>query len=90
MTTSVRNGARATSFTTTPLARAAQCDDEMLRVFLVDGREIAVPLAWFPRLFHATPQQRAEWQLIGNGEGLHWEALDEDISVTSLLGLPSD
>lgn len=52
---------------------------------LVDGRTISVPLAWFPRLLEANPKQRAEWELIGGGIGIHWEAIDEDISVASLL-----
>ena len=61
------------------------CDDDLLRVTLVDGREIAVPLACFPRLRTATPGQRAHWRLIGKGAGIHWPDLDEDISVPSLL-----
>ncbi len=68
-----------------PLAVDATCTDEALRVVLADGREIAVPLAWFPRLQRATPEQRKEWRLIGGGVGLHWESVDEDISVESLL-----
>jgi len=59
-------------------------------VHLVDGREISVPLDWFPRLHHATDEQRQQWELIGQGVGLHWEAIDEDISVAGLLGLPND
>jgi hypothetical protein len=58
---------------------------DQLRVFLSDGREIAVPLEWFPRLRDASPQQRARWQLIGRGLGIHWDELDEDISVAGLL-----
>jgi hypothetical protein len=68
-----------------PLAVDATCTDEALRVVLADGREIAVPLAWFPRLQKATPEQRKRWRLIGGGVGLHWEDVDEDISVESLL-----
>ncbi len=68
-----------------PLAVDATCTDEALRVVLADGREIAVPLAWFPRLQRATPEQRKQWRLIGGGIGLHWEDVDEDISVESLL-----
>ena len=68
-----------------PFAVDASCTDESLRVVLADGREIAVPLAWFPRLQKATPEQRSRWRLIGGGVGLHWEDVDEDISVESLL-----
>jgi len=68
-----------------PLAVEASCTDDALRVVLADGREIAVPLAWFPRLQKATPEQRKRWRLIGGGIGLHWEDVDEDISVESLL-----
>lgn len=71
-------------------ATAVQCDDTMLHVQLADGRELSVPLTWFPRLLHATPEQRANFEFIGLGEGIHWEQIDEDISVASLLGLPSD
>jgi hypothetical protein len=52
---------------------------------LVDGRQLAVPLAYFPRLLHATPQQRDQFEMSGAGTGLRWEALDEDISVEGLL-----
>ena len=54
-------------------------------VGLKDGREISVPLNWFPRLKEATPKQRKNWQLIGKGVGIHWPDLDEDISVSALL-----
>ena len=57
---------------------------------LSDGRTISVPLDWYPRLTHATPQERDNWELIGSGEGIHWPDLDEDISVEGLLaGRPS-
>ena len=59
--------------------------DDALAVDLADGRTITVPLAWFPRLAHGTPAERANWRLIGGGEGIHWPDLDEDISVQSLL-----
>ncbi len=68
-----------------PLAVEATCTEEALRVILADGREISVPLAWFPRLQKATAEQRKNWQLIGGGIGVHWEDVDEDISVESLL-----
>jgi hypothetical protein len=62
-------------------------DDSMLRVTLADGRELAVPLEWFPRLRNATPDQRSHWRMIGRGDGIHWPDVDEDISVRTLLRL---
>lgn len=59
--------------------------DEALTVELSDGRTISVPLAWYPRLLHATTKERANWRLIGKGQGIHWDDLDEDISVENLL-----
>ena len=56
-----------------------------LIVSLADGRQVSVPLAWFPRLLRATPEQRGEWKLIGKGIGIHWPSIDEDVSVTTLL-----
>ena len=64
--------------------------DDMLAVALHDGRSIHVPLAWYPRLLYSTPEERADWLLIDNGRGIHWEVIDEDISVAGLLaGRPS-
>jgi hypothetical protein len=64
--------------------------DDTLRVELVDGRTVSVPLLWYPRLAHATPDERQHWRLIGRGEGIHWQGIDEDISVENLLaGKPS-
>ncbi len=64
--------------------------DNTISVELSDGRTISVPLAWFPRLPHATQKERKKWRLIGKGEGIHWEDIDEDISVENLLaGKPS-
>jgi hypothetical protein len=54
-------------------------------VFLEDGRELSIPLEWFPRLREATIEQLNKWRLIGNGEGIHWSGIDEDISVENLL-----
>jgi hypothetical protein len=59
--------------------------DEALHVVLADGRELTAPLAWFPRLMNATPEQRRHWRFIGQGQGVHWPDVDEDISVLSLL-----
>jgi len=70
-----------------PLAIEVSCTDDSLRVTLADGREISAPLVWFPRLQKATPNERKEWRLIGGGIGIHWESVDEDISVESLLRL---
>jgi hypothetical protein len=59
--------------------------DDRLVVILADGRELAAPLTWFPRLLDATEEQRGNWRLIGRGHGIHWPDIDEDISVASLL-----
>ncbi len=73
-----------------PMAAAVDVSDHELVVGLVDGRHIAVPLAWFPRLLHASAEQRAVFELIGDGEGIHWPAVDEDVRVRGLvLGYPS-
>lgn len=64
-------------------------EDELV-VELGDGRTIIIPLAWYPRLFHGTKKERENWRLIGEGEGIHWPDLDEDISIEHLLaGVPS-
>lgn len=67
------------------LALEVSCSNDELTVVLDDGRTVSVPLAWFPRLLNASAKQRKEWELIGGGIGVHWEAIDEDISVASLL-----
>jgi hypothetical protein len=63
--------------------------EHVLRLALADGRELSVPLEWFPRLREATPQQRKNWRLIGRGEGIQRPDIDEDVSVNGLLGLPT-
>jgi hypothetical protein len=64
--------------------------DDTLSVDLSDGRSISVPIAWFPRLLHSSEQERNNWRLIGKGQGIHWEDIDEDISIEGLLaGKPS-
>ena len=64
--------------------------DDTLSVDLSDGRSISVPIAWFPRLLHSSKQERNNWRLIGKGQGIHWEDIDEDISIEGLLaGRPS-
>ena len=70
---------------TEALAVEVSCSRDALSVTLTDGRVVSAPLVWFPRLAHASPRQRSEWELIGGGIGVHWEAGDEDISVASLL-----
>ena len=60
-------------------------DNEKLVVQLSDGREVATPLTWFPTLLKATENQKSNWRFIGHGRGIHWEDLDEDISVAGLL-----
>lgn len=83
MTTST---AEAQSVTATDLV----VTDDALTVELSDGRSIAAPTAWYPRLFHGTAEERGRWRLIGQGRGIHWPDLDEDISVENLLaGRPS-
>jgi hypothetical protein len=72
------------------LATDVEVNDDTLTVDLADGRTIAVPLAWYPRLEHATAAERGSWRLIGGGRGIHWPEVDEDISVANLLaGQPS-
>lgn len=70
---------------TEPLAVDVAISATVLRVTLDDGRELLVPLEWFPRLRDASDADRATWRLIGRGEGIHWPAIDEDISVRGLL-----
>jgi hypothetical protein len=66
-------------------ATAVRFDDVTMWVELQDGRTIGVPMAWFPRLLHATPTPREQCRISVTGKGLHWEDLDEDISVEGLL-----
>jgi Protein of unknown function (DUF2442) len=74
-----------------PEASSVTITDDSLTVDLRDGRSITVPLAWFPRILHGNTTERKNWKLIGNGKGIHWEELDEDISVEGLLaGKPSE
>lgn len=67
-----------------------RCTDDDLIVDLMDGRTISVPLAWYPRLSSATPEQRADWVACGGGYGIHWPQVDEDLSTEGLLrGAPA-
>ena len=76
--------------TTTPTAKLVSVTNDTLTVELSDGRGLSVPLDWFPRLVHATQAERKRWRLIGRGRGIHWDLLDEDISIDGLLaGKPS-
>ena len=67
------------------LAKNVQVTDDELMVELVDGRRIFAPLVWFPRLLAGSAAERGQWELLGQGDGIHWPALDEDLSVAGLL-----
>ena len=74
----------------TPAVTAVALTDEAVQFELSDGRTVSAPLAWYPRLAHATAAERAHWRLVGRGAGVHWPDLDEDISVDGVLaGRPS-
>ena len=80
----------STSEVPVPAATGLAVTEDALRVDLSDGRTLTVPLAWFPRLLHSTSAERNDWRLIGEGEGIHWPAVDGDISIESLIvGRPS-
>jgi hypothetical protein len=68
-----------------PRGKSVKVSDEELTVDLVDGRTIMVPLAWFPRLWHGTPQERNHFEIFGDGTYIHWPDLDEDLTVAGLL-----
>ncbi|MFW6089726.1 MAG: DUF2442 domain-containing protein [Gemmatimonadota bacterium] len=70
---------------TEPLVVRVDVADEHLRAHLADGRIIAVPLSWYPRLVHASPEERGNYEIGGRGRGIHWPDLDEDVSVENLL-----
>jgi hypothetical protein len=80
----------STAILTEPRIRHVEVSAETITAHLVDGRVISVPLAWSWRLSDATPAQRANWELIGNGHGIHWPDVDEDISAEGMLsGIPA-
>jgi hypothetical protein len=80
----------STDETPDALAKRVTVHNDTLSVELTDGRTISTPLAWYPRLVHATAHERGSWRLIGGGRGVHWPEIDEDISVENLLaGQPS-
>ena len=68
-----------------PLAKEVWFDAQMMHVRLLDGRELSVPMEWFPRLRDASEEQRNNWRLIGRGVGIHWADIDEDLSIGALL-----
>jgi hypothetical protein len=71
-------------------AQDVRLDNDSLAVDLVDGRTIIVPIVWYPRLWHGTPEERRNFEILGDGEYIHWPALDEDLTVAGLLaGRPS-
>ena len=70
---------------TVPELEKATVSEDSLSVALNDGRKISVPLAWYPRLFHASKRERQQFRIIGKGEGIHWPDIDEDISVENIL-----
>lgn len=73
-----------------PRAQEVSVSEDELTVALADGRRISVPLAWFPRLLHASAAQRTNWELLGDGEGIRWPDVDEDLSVAGILrGTPA-
>jgi hypothetical protein len=78
------------TLSTDPLAVDVDVTDRSLHVVLEDGRELSVPLEWYPRLRDASPSQRSNWRLIGRGEGIHWPDVDEDISMLGLLAGSGD
>ena len=71
--------------TEVPVAQNVTVTEDTLRVDMSDGRTMSVPLAWLPRLMYGTKKERNNWRLIGRGHGIHWEDLDEDISVENLI-----
>ena len=75
----------STNAISVPEAMTVAVTEDTLTAELSDGRTISVPLAWYPRLVHAAPEERGNWELIGRGQGIHWPDLDEDISVENLL-----
>jgi len=68
-----------------PLAEGVDFTADELIVSLVDGRKVSVPLTWYPRLAAADDEQRARWELLGDGQGIHWPDIDEDLSVSGIL-----
>jgi Protein of unknown function (DUF2442) len=80
-----RSGMSVSEIKVEPFAVDVSFTADDLVVRLADGRQVSVPLPWFPRLLRATPEQRGNWRLIGNGIGINWPLIDEDISVATVL-----
>ncbi len=73
-----------------PNIYSVQTTEDTLTFELDDGRTLSVPIAWYPRLQYATPEERENWRLIGGGQGIHWESIDEDINIQGIIaGKPS-
>jgi hypothetical protein len=87
MTISVKHKAefRRAYVPTTALAQSVEFGDDMMHVFLSDGRTISVPIIWFPLLHRATPEQRMRYEIGGGGVSLHWPEIDEDLTVAHLM-----
>lgn len=68
-----------------PKIQTIEITEDTLSVDLSDGRTISVPLAWYPRLLHGSVEERNNWRLIGNGNGIHWHHLDEDVSAKNII-----
>lgn len=75
----------STTSVSTVYAQDVSVTEDTLTIELSDGRSLSVPLAWHPRLVHGTPEERSNWRMIGQGSGVHWPELDEDLSVENLL-----
>jgi hypothetical protein len=84
-----RRGVASSNPSAGPRAIDVVLDDDSLTVALADGRRVTVPLAWFPRLLRATPEQRRNWRWIGDVQGIHWPDIDEDLSIEGLLRGPA-
>jgi hypothetical protein len=83
--TNPKGKARRAYVPTAALAQSVEFTEEMMQVFLTDGRMLSVPLVWFSALHAATPEQRGHYQIGAGGRGLHWPDLDEDLSVAGLM-----
>ena len=85
LATSSKSLLRRAFVPTSALASSVEFTEEMMKVFLKDGRVLGVPLIWFPILYQANPEQRSHYEIGAGGRGLHWPDLDEDLSVAGLM-----